>query len=432
MLFFIIAFFLFFYVYIKRMIRDGFSRKIILSFWAIWFISLTMSTFNPYGLYAVSNETYFILMLNVSGFILGFSAVKIGREVYLGKNAYVCYESVSNFLVSKKYLFVLLIGIVLAGMILNKYIYAATYLMLNIDSSIEFMVEDKSGLDYFFYTFFAAPLFYSSNVILAYSLIYNRKFFYDFFSYLYILVFASIGGGRVGFLIVVIAFVFVLFMGGLRVDFKKLLLPFIILFSLIYVVMSYLTAFRRGLLEFTLDNILDGASKLNENFVTYLTLPFRLFDYSIQKDYLSQLGGFHYGLVSFDGIDRYAKLFLRLFSIDIPTIYEKTTLMFQDTWICVSKDLIVNYAYTNAVYHYLDFGIVGVFFIPFAFSAFFRWIVKMFYIQKSTLVLCLMFYLFFILIHTIFSWHINKVYSLGFIIVMTFFICKNRYKSVCR
>lgn len=221
-------------------------------------------------------------------------------------------------------------------------------------------------------------------------------------------------------------------MGGLRVDFKKLLLPFIILFSLIYVVMSYLTAFRRGLLEFTLDNILDGASKLNENFVTYLTLPFRLFDYSIQKDYLSQLGGFHYGLVSFDGIDRYAKLFLRLFSIDIPTIYEKTTLMFQDTWICVSKDLIVNYAYTNAVYHYLDFGIVGVFFIPFAFSAFFRWIVKMFYIQKSTLVLCLMFYLFFILIHTIFSWHINKVYSLGFIIVMTFFICKNRYKSVCR
>lgn len=32
MLFFIIAFFLFFYVYIKRMIRDSFSKKVILSF----------------------------------------------------------------------------------------------------------------------------------------------------------------------------------------------------------------------------------------------------------------------------------------------------------------------------------------------------------------------------------------------------------------
>ena len=81
MLFFIIAFFLFFYVYIKRMIRDSFSKKVILSFWTIWFISLVISTFNPYGLYPVSDEVYVIMLLNVSAIILGFSSVKVNKNI---------------------------------------------------------------------------------------------------------------------------------------------------------------------------------------------------------------------------------------------------------------------------------------------------------------------------------------------------------------
>ena len=85
MLFFIIAFFLFFYVYIKRMIRDSFSKKVILSFWTIWFISLVISTFNPYGLYPVSDEVYVIMLLNVSAIILGFSSVKVNKNICLDK-----------------------------------------------------------------------------------------------------------------------------------------------------------------------------------------------------------------------------------------------------------------------------------------------------------------------------------------------------------
>ena len=85
MLFFIIVFFLFFYVYIKRMIRDSFSKKVILSFWTIWFISLVISTFNPYGLYPVSDEVYVIMLLNVSAIILGFSSVKVNKNICLDK-----------------------------------------------------------------------------------------------------------------------------------------------------------------------------------------------------------------------------------------------------------------------------------------------------------------------------------------------------------
>ena len=386
-----------------------------------------MSTFNPYGLYAVSDETYFILMLNVSGFILGFSAVKIDSGVYQGKDAYACYQSVSTFLVSKKYLFMLLVGIVLCGMILNKYFYELAYSTVDRMEAMDGVSENIMSIDYVFLLFLGAPLFYSSNAILAYSLLYVRKRIRSLLVCLYILIFALIGGGRASFLVILIAIFFVLFMGGLKFEFRKLVLPLLVCSLLVYVMMAYLTAFRQGLLEFSFENIKEGAFGLNESFVTYLTLPFRLFDYALHHNYLSQVGGYHYGLISFDGINRYMRLLLRVFSIDIPLISEKTTGMFQDTWIMTGKNIESNYAYTNAIYHYLDLGALGVFFIPFAFSSFFRWIINEFYIKGSVLALILMFYLYYILVHTVFSWHINKIYSLGFIVVIFSFL-KRRVK----
>lgn len=407
------------------MIHDPFSKRIILSFWGIWFLSLLLSTFNPYGLYSVSNETYWILLLNVSGFILGFSIVDIDKNIYNGKNAYSCFASFDRFISSKKFFLIICLGVILCGMLLNKYLYGLLYLTTSRTESMTMVSEDISSPDYVFYSFLGAPLFYCSNVVLAYSLIYNRKLLIDILIFIYVIIFALIGGGRVAFLVIVISIVFILFMEGKKIYLRKLLLPFVGCVLLVYVLMAYLTAFRNGLFEFTLDNIFEGASILNENFVTYLTLPFRLFDYAYHNDYLSQAGGYSYGLISFDGINRYLRLFLRLFSIDIPAIYEKTTAMFQDTWVATGKDMVSNYAYTNAIYHYLDFGILGVFMIPFSFSAFFRWIIKKFYEKGAVSGLCLMFYLYYVLIHSVFSWHLNKLYSLGFIIILTLLLCKN-------
>ena len=203
--------------------------------------------------------------------------------------------------------------------------------------------------------------------------------------------YALIGGGRTNFLVLLFAVFFVFMITGIKLKFKYVFS--LCVFSLfIYVVISYFSAFRFDMQEFSLDTIREGASIFNENFVTYLVLPHRLFDYALQNDYLSQIGGYHYGLVSFDGINRYLRLFLRLFSIDIPAIYEKTTAMFQDTRIFIGGDSFSNYAYTNAIYHYLDFGIVCVFVIPFSFSLFIRWVIIKFYKTASVSSFCLLFY----------------------------------------
>ncbi len=237
--------------------------------------------------------------------------------------------------------------------------------------------------------------------------------------------YALIGGGRTNFLVLLFAVFFVFMITGIKLKFKYVFS--LCVFSLfIYVVISYFSAFRFDMQEFSLDTIREGASIFNENFVTYLVLPHRLFDYALQNDYLSQIGGYHYGLVSFDGINRYLRLFLRLFSIDIPAIYEKTTAMFQDTRIFIGGDSFSNYAYTNAIYHYLDFGIVGVFVIPFSFSLFIRWVIIKFYKTASVSSFCLLFYLYFVLMNCFSTWHLNKFYSLGFILFMVCVMCYDK------
>ena len=426
MLLLIILFFILLYLYTSSVIRDRLSKGIIYTFLTIWFVSLTISTFNPYGLYPVSVLTYLILMLNVLSFTLGFSLFRIERNAYYGKTGTICMNNIVRFVNNK----VVVVSIIFASLLslktLIEYFSVLAYLNFNRDETLELYKENLSSTDNIIINLILPPLFYSLNAILAYLLIYNRR--YDKIAILstYIIIYSMIGGGRTAFLILGIAFLLVSFMmDRIRIN-KSLSILLLALVAISYLSMSYMTALRYGYFEFSVSTLRVGAEMLNEQFVVYMTLPFRLLDYALNMDYLDKLGGYHYGIVSLDGLNRYLKIILERFSIDIPAVYEKTTDFFQDNWVLVGKGRPANYAYTNVIYHYLDFGIFGVILFPFFFSILLRWTVKMFYRYGSVSAYCLLFYLFFVFVHTIFSWHLNKGFSLGFILLMIFFIKKRK------
>lgn len=413
------------FLYVRLFIHDSLSTGVIFAFLSIWFISLILSTFNPYGLYSVSFETYLMLMLNVFSFVFGFSLIRIDRVLYKNVNANSFYTNVMNFVYSKKILLMVILGVLLCSLVLRKYI---SMLVLYDNERMEAMSMIKENLysiDYIFFSFFAPPLFYVLNLIMAYMLFFERNKLRISLFMVYILIYSLIGGGRTNFLVILIALLFIYLMGGIKLPKKKKCV--LVLFVLcVYVFMSFISAFRIGCEGFSLHTLSLGMNYLNENFITYLTLPFRLLDYSFKENYFDKLGGYHYGIVSFDGINRYTRLLLRLFSVEIDSVYEKTTYMFQNTWVLIGKDYISNYAYTNVIYHYLDFGSFGIFAIPCLFAAFFRWVIKLCYVKKNVSSLALAFYLFYVLIHTVFSWHLNKLYSLGFILFLLFFSLKNK------
>lgn len=413
------------FLYSKILIKDSLSRGIIFTFLSIWFVALFLSSFDPYGLYSVSSDTYLILILNVFSFVFGFSLVRINRTLYNNIDAYSCYESVRQFVYSKKVLLGVIVGILLCIFILRKYLLLLVLYDNERREAMSMVGENLYSIDYIFFSFFAPPLFFVLNIILAYMLLIKRDKLRMIIFVLYILVYSLVGGGRSNFLTIIIALFFVYLIGGVKISKQKLIIISVFM-AVSYIIMSFLSAFRLGMTDFTFESLLQGMDILNQNFITYLTLPFRLLDYAFNDNYFDKIGGYHYGLASFDGVNRYIRLLLKPFSIEIDPIYEKTTHYFQNNWILIGKDFIANYAYTNIIYHYLDFGVFGVFIVPCLFASYFRWVIKMFYKKKNIPSLCLMFYLFYVLIHTVFSWHLIKLYSLGFILILSIFIFKKQ------
>lgn len=106
----------------------------------------------------------------------------------------------------------------------------------------------------------------------------------------------------------------------------------------------------------------------------------------------------------------------------------ETTVFFQQSWVWVGSEIQANYAYTNAMYHYLDFAQFGVFIFPLLFGILFRFSIKKFYFNASLSGLILLFYLFYVLIHTVFTWHLNKMYSIAFILFLL--LMSNRKRNV--
>ena len=395
----------------------------------VWFISLVLSSFNLYGLYPVSIETYTIMIINVLGFVLGFVSVKIEKNKFINSGNDLLSGDIADLLNSRLFFCLLICGIILVYTFLRNYFTEMTYTAFDRVESVELSILGSNKIVALFYMYFASPLFYFVNLILAYSLIFYRKKIVIVCLCSYIIIFALIGGGRVPFIVIFIALCLVLFLGS-NYKLRKLIAPIAVLFLLVYLIMSYITAIREGILDFDWYAFETGSDILNKHFVTYVTLPFRLFDYALNHDYLHKLGGYYWGLSSFDSINLYMSLFLRLFSIDIDQISMETTNYLQETWIDVGRDDVANYAYTNAIYHYLDFGVIGVFIVPFLFSRLVRLVIRELYIHKSIFALALLFYLYYVMVHSVFSWHLNKAYSLPYIVLMCLVVFKNRYRII--
>ena len=74
----LIIFFVLSLLFVRYGIKDKLSRFLILGHLCYWFICLIISTFNPFGLYEVSPDTYYIFILHTLSFLLGFFLIKPG------------------------------------------------------------------------------------------------------------------------------------------------------------------------------------------------------------------------------------------------------------------------------------------------------------------------------------------------------------------
>lgn len=305
----LVFFFLLLTLFIKVRIKDHMSLWVVMSFVCYWFISLCLSTFNPYTLYPVSERAYFLLILNVASFVLGFSCITIKPKT-------ICYNELSvninqeikRLTHSKLFIFFVLLCIIVCLRIYSMY---AMYIHMGEGRADAFheLANKGGGIFLTVQQFICPPLFYSTCLLIPYLIFNYKNWKIIFLLLLYVISYSIIGGGRTAFLVVFIGVFFIryiskdmLLMREIKIS-KKVYVIISILAVISYFTMSWISAVRDGYDIFSWDSMLYGCDKLNKEFVTYSLLPFRLFDYALEHNYLDKIG-MQYGLSTLDGLNR--------------------------------------------------------------------------------------------------------------------------------
>ena len=418
-------------IWIKAFIHDRISRFVLLSFVAYWCFALFSSTLSPLGLFPISDGTYGVLTLGVLSFVFGMSIVSTNSETKLNTYDLTQIKTIFNKTLSSR---ILICVYIIFTLIALKYSTKALIISALQDSASEMAAERETLIfeeNYWVsqaYTYLMFPLFNFASMAIAYIIMYQLKGHRLMLSILlcYAATFSILAAGRSQFMVILLYFliVFVCMERGkaiLSVNSKQL--KRIVMIGLLavglYIGMSYMTNFRTtGELqnsETAADSQMD--SNMAETILSYSTLPLKLFDIALNEDYLTRLGGYRYGRATFAGMDVVACGALRRAGIDVESSSEIVYYL-QDTWEPVSSTTSANYAYTGLFYHYMDFGIWGVFFFPFLFGMAFRYVIRLFNRTPSVPMLALIGICYFMMLHSVFTCYFIKPWIVLYIILL--------------
>lgn len=375
---------------------------------------MTVSTTNPMGLYAVSLAGYFWQIIFVIAFFVGFLSFK-------NDNSAKFTEPVLPILRSWFFYSVVSIGIVI---VLSMYNFKSQVMALSeMDSAYirkDFFEVMFAGNPFLLYTYylFLYPLYFFLMSIVSFCILCRRNWKCILFCSMYLFPFMSLSEGRLAYMIfaIYLLFAFIVYkrIDGVSFHINKKVygLGAVVLVG-IYFFMASVTANRIGS-----DDLKDGANELNSTIVSYSVLPMRTFDYAINNNYMTKSGGPHWGRASLCGFDFLLSSFAKRIGVNYSSVRDDTNGLLQNNAVPVGSSSSANYSFTAAIYPYMDFGYWGIIVIPFLFGVFCKK-------QMQKLLKCFSIYsyalcgfLFFVVLHTPFSWYFNKLFTVPYIIFL--------------
>lgn len=426
--------FIFSSLLIRYLIKDKISQFIANSFSIYWFLSLAISTFEPMGYFQVSDQAYVLLIIGVISFIIGLCIPKYNKKIKSIENKEQIIYVIEKLLFNPKiYIFLFLLSIyflihakeaLLASAIEGK--------SMRVTSDSELYVGNN--LFKLIYTYVGFPLFNFLMTILPYALFNFKKIYITplILSSIFIFSFIIINAGRVMFVIILlyILIMYVINKNGviklsLKTSFISIIFLIIVLFGI-----SSITNFRDyGTFEMDYNSLKDNINDTKERILSYSVLPIVLFDRSLKEDYMSKFNGPQLGKATFAGPELYIGNFIKRVNPDYKTGNDIVISYIQNNFVPISPLLDANFAYTGIFFHYQDFGILGVIFIPLLFGILFRKTVLDFYIRPNIALLALIGFQYFMMMYSIFCCYFIKPWITFYIPILLYFGYKYKYNK---
>lgn len=401
MIFIIVFFFAFCLIYMTNL--DKTSRRFLVFFVGYWCIATFLSLNNIGGLCEVSSSTYSLVYIHLISFCLGFNVIRIRNS----KFRIISRESIDtsiNSLMNNTFFRIILI--VSTIYICSLYIQFFQSIFI-LGSMTEARGEYYGGggdiygpLFFILNQFILEPLNIILLPVFAYKLYYKRDWIFWVIA-LYVIILASLSGGRIGYIRIAAAGLCVLYCIFDSIKSKrKLGLYAIISVVAIYLLLVVTSAARTGSLEFDKESLEIGNEVAKEHLATYSAGPIAALDYSINQDYLNRTGGYKYGRLTLTSLDRMTCMVLRRFGIHAVDAMDSMMELKQETYISLG-DVRFNALYTAILIYYNDFGIWGVLFIPFLLGLFIRILIKRMYDYNSLPFVILVTWFFYIMIRSV-------------------------------
>lgn len=409
------------------LIKDKLSKGLLLIYLLWWGVCLTISTLNPYKLYEVSESTYFLLLLNVFSFYLGF--VLCRKKIYKNKIKITDIDFQEKFFVivnSKAFMIISSFLTIYVFFKMLKYIALVSTLS---DDMIRMVRYEKgiffsSGIELIFYNYVVEFFSFFMAILVCYCISIKKVKSYLFvISFIYTISFALIGGGRNAMVMLIFYLLFFLMLKKEVVKEKKVKsknkVMILIIFFLAYISVVFTTAYRMGFQDFDWRSFVEGNDILGEHIVVYCTGSFRALDFALRTN---EKLLYSYGRHSLLGFDDLLMYFFKFIGIEYSPYAEQLGDVTSE-FFYIGNETIFNALFTCVFPFYNDFGVLGVIGFSFGFGYLYRYVISDFLNTKNIFSLMGVVFLSVCAIYSLFTW---KFYASSSFLIMIFLYIKRK------
>ncbi len=401
---------------------DQISKRILLIYVIVWGLTICCSSLDVFDLHTPSLKLRCFLVGHVIAFVLGYKLVKINQQA-INKFSFETLNHKLDKLTDS--LLFRVISAVLAAYILSLVVvFFRTLALLSLSEMRNDFYEE--GLYGNLFSMINGPILSVFNCIalpvFAWMLLYKRNIFTIVLG-TYLVGYASLGGGRFGYLIIIIETIFVALCVFLTNENRAQRLKQVaIVGGIMLALITSVTALRYGLSTNSKDTAHDAIEETAKSLYYYSVGPLSALDYAIENHYESRINGYQYGGLTLCSVQAFLYTFLNKVGIR----YDKSDLdkmvrIKQDEYILIGTDSRWNALYSTNLYYYLDFGYFGIIIIPFFLGMLVRYTIKLMYRYNNVPFFILTAYVFNIMVLSFTIFRFTGLFDLLFVVGL--YIC---------
>lgn len=380
------------------------QKRLLYIYLVTWGVTLIMSSFGFFDMEVPGGYAYFLLILHLIAFTAGalmVSTTSLKKQALNDYKLANIENSIVRTLNSPIFKIIIVLMSIYVTYVFSKY-WIKVLLYDNISDTRDLLVDIYGD---FYYTFARPLLFLPTTIVcyvlFGYSLFKKRDWVCIVMGY-YLVVNASLTGGRFGYVYIAMGVVFVeLYI--VKANLRKHWLKFAFAAAALYGAIVLITTFRSGSISMDKNNLEYGTELANEQIVTYVVGSQAAFDYAINNDYLTQVGGYGLGSFTFTPVVNLLDIFTTSFiGLKLNKHVLKYITYLEDTPIYLEGGKQQwNALYTSVITYYLDAGIIGVFLFPFILGMMSSFLIRKMLKSGSVLIFALCGYFFICMVKSI-------------------------------